>query len=43
MAGIKNIVTEGFGVRGQVDLIDFHRLRKCDPFGILILAGNVAV
>jgi hypothetical protein len=25
-AGIKNIVTEGFGVRGQVDLIDFQRM-----------------
>ena len=24
VAGIKNIVTEGFGVRGQVDLIDFQ-------------------
>ena len=26
MAGIKNIVTEGFGVRGQVDLIDFQSM-----------------
>jgi len=25
-AGIKNIVTEGFGVRGQVDLIDFQSM-----------------
>ncbi len=24
MAGIKNIVTKGFSVRGQVDLIDFQ-------------------
>ena len=24
MAGIKNIVTDGFGVRGQVDFIDFQ-------------------
>ena len=26
VAGIKNIVTEGFGVRGQVDLIDFQSM-----------------
>ena len=26
MAGIRNIVTEGFGVRGQVDLIDFQSM-----------------
>ncbi len=26
MAGIKNIVTKGFGVRGQVDLIDFQSM-----------------
>ena len=23
-AGVRNIITEGFGVRGQVDLIDFQ-------------------
>ena len=27
-AGIKNIVTEGFGVRGQVNLIDFQSMIK---------------
>jgi hypothetical protein len=26
VAGIKNIVMEGFGVRGQVDLIDFQSM-----------------
>ncbi len=26
VAGIKNIVTEGFGVRGQVDMIDFQSM-----------------
>jgi hypothetical protein len=26
MAGIRNIVTDGFGVRKQVDLIDFQRM-----------------
>ena len=26
MAGIKNIVTKGFGVRGQVDMIDFQNM-----------------
>ena len=26
MAGIRNIVTEGFGVRGQVDLINFQSM-----------------
>lgn len=25
-AGVKNIITEGFGVRGQVDLIDFQSM-----------------
>jgi hypothetical protein len=25
-AGIKNIVTDGFGVHGQVDLIDFQSM-----------------
>jgi hypothetical protein len=26
VAGIKNILTEGFGIRGQVDLIDFQSM-----------------
>ena len=26
MAGVKNIITFGFGVRGQVDLIDFQSM-----------------
>ena len=30
VAGIKNIVTKGFGVRGQVDLIDFQSMPEGD-------------
>jgi hypothetical protein len=31
---IKPIFLKSFGDRVQVDLIDFSRLRKCDPFGV---------
>ena len=36
VAGIKNIVTEGFGVRGQVDMIDFQSM----PDGKFIFLMN---
>ncbi len=35
VAGIRNIVTEGFGVRGQVDLIDFQSMPD-GPFKYLL-------
>jgi hypothetical protein len=35
VAGIKNIITEGFGVRGQVNLIDFQSMLD-SPFKFLI-------
>ena len=36
VAGIKNIVTEGFGVRGQVDLIDFQSIMPDGEFKFLL-------
>ncbi len=33
---IKPIFSKNFRDRFQIDLIDFHKLRKCDPFGVLM-------